>query len=188
MANIHEHAVLSDILKPNGSGYIASHGEDFLLANNAQWIGFSVEVGPDGGLYILDWHDADICGNEVVNKETGRVFRIMPERSRAFDWPNRYGDLRTFSDEALVNLQLSKSDWHARRARIILQNRASKNLLSDNTASVIRQLIKQTKDPDLLLKLMWTQWVCGLLDEPQLLQYSKSQDRHLRAWGHSILN
>ncbi|MDG2448016.1 MAG: PmoA family protein, partial [Saprospiraceae bacterium] len=86
MANIHEHAVLSDILKPNGSGFTASHGEDFMMANNAQWIGFSMEVGPEGGVYVLDWHDADICGKEVLHKETGRVFRIMPEESLAKDW------------------------------------------------------------------------------------------------------
>ena len=48
MANIHEHAVLSDVLERKGSGFTARHGEDFVLANNAQWIGFSVEIGPDG--------------------------------------------------------------------------------------------------------------------------------------------
>ncbi len=83
MANIHEHAVLTDILEPNGSGYIGREGDDFLLANNAQWIGFSVEVGPNGDVYVLDWHDADICGKEVLNKDTGRIFRIAPEKSNA---------------------------------------------------------------------------------------------------------
>ena len=39
MANIHEHAVLTDILEPQGSGFVGRHGDDFLLANNAQWIG-----------------------------------------------------------------------------------------------------------------------------------------------------
>ena len=58
MANIHEHAVLSDVLVPEGSGFTAHHGDDFLMANNAQWIGFSLEIGPDGALYVLDWHDA----------------------------------------------------------------------------------------------------------------------------------
>ena len=61
-------AVLSDILTPKGSGFVASHADDFLMANNGQWIGFSMEIGPEGGLYVLDWHDADICGKEVLNK------------------------------------------------------------------------------------------------------------------------
>ena len=83
MANIHEHAVLSDVLERKGSGFIAHHGEDFMSANNAQWIGFSMEIGPEGGLYVLDWHDADICGKDVLQKETGRVFRLMPTESAA---------------------------------------------------------------------------------------------------------
>ena len=41
MANIHEHAVLTDILEPKGSGFVGHHGDDFLLANDPRWIGFS---------------------------------------------------------------------------------------------------------------------------------------------------
>ena len=78
MANIHEHAVLSDVLERKGSGFTARHGDDFVMANNAQWVGFSVEIGPDGALYVLDWHDADICGADVLHQETGRIFRIAP--------------------------------------------------------------------------------------------------------------
>ena len=81
MANIHEHAVLSDVLEPTGSGFVARHGEDFLQANNAQWIGFSLEIGPEGAIYVLDWHDADIGGQDVLHKDTGRIFRITPETS-----------------------------------------------------------------------------------------------------------
>ena len=105
MANIHEHAVLTDILEPAGSGFRARHGDDFALANNAQWIGFSVEVGPDGSLYVLDWHDADICGKEVLNKETGRIFRIAARHSTASDFPNRWADLNRLGDLELARLQ-----------------------------------------------------------------------------------
>ena len=118
MANIHEHAVLVDKLERSGSGYIGRHGENFLDANNAQWIGFSMEIGPDGNVYVLDWHDADICGKTVHHKDTGRVFRIAPQESLAEDWDGRYADLKTFDDAALVKLQTSPSAWHARRARV----------------------------------------------------------------------
>ncbi len=81
MANIHEHAVLSDVLTRKGSGFTARHGEDVLMANNAQWIGFSLEVGPDGAIYVLDWHDADICGNDIRHQDTGRIYRIASSQS-----------------------------------------------------------------------------------------------------------
>ena len=139
MANIHEHAVLSDVLERKGSGFTARHGEDFLMANNAQWVGFSMEVGPDGALYVLDWHDADICGADVLHHETGRIFRIAPTASLAEQWPGRYSDLRTMPDAELVALQTSRSDWHARRARVILQGRAAKGSWRHRRAATCRR-------------------------------------------------
>ena len=142
MANIHEHAVLTDILEPKGSGFVGRHGDDFMLANNAQWIGFSMEIGPEGGVYVLDWHDADICGKDVLNKDTGRVFRIMPEDSLADDWPGRYDDVSTLSDIQLAVLQTSKSAWHARRARLNLRMRTESGELDP---AVNEHLIKTFK-------------------------------------------
>ncbi|MFT5634349.1 MAG: putative membrane-bound dehydrogenase-like protein [Rubritalea sp.] len=143
MCNLHEHAVLSDILTPKGSGFIASHGDDFVKANDPQWIGFSMELGPDGALYALDWHDGDICGKEVLNKETGRVYRIAPKVSLAKNWPGRYEDLSKKSDEVLVQLQTSTSAWHARRARLILQNRAIQKPLTETAKKKLRALFNQ---------------------------------------------
>ena len=183
MANIHEHAVLSDVLNKNGSGFSASHGEDFMLANNAQWIGFSMEVGPEGGLYVLDWHDADICGNEVVNKDTGRVFRIMPEKSLAENWPGRYTDLAKKSDAQLVDLQLSKSNWHARRARIILQNRANKGELDAAAVSKARALLKNHKNEDIRLRALWTLHVTNNLSSDELIQLTKDKEQYIRGWA-----
>jgi hypothetical protein len=79
MCNIHEHAVLIDYMVPKGSSFIGKHGDDFLLANDLAWVGFSVETGPDGGIYILDWHDQNICGNEIRFANSARVYRIMPK-------------------------------------------------------------------------------------------------------------
>ncbi len=187
MANIHEHAVLSDVLNPNGSGFTASHGEDFMLANNAAWIGFSMEIGPEGGLYVLDWHDGDICGNEVLHKETGRVFRIMPKESLAKDWEGRYADLNTMTDVQLVDLQASKSDWHAKRARVILQNRAAKNTLTTAGKTQLANLFANEKDDDIRLRALWTKHITQQLPAAELLTLLKDSDPYVRAWAIQFL-
>ena len=69
MCNIHEHAVLIDYMVPKGSSFIGKHGPDFVHANDLAWVGFSVETGPDGGVYILDWHDQNICGKRGQVRE-----------------------------------------------------------------------------------------------------------------------
>jgi putative membrane-bound dehydrogenase-like protein len=187
MANIHEHAVLSDNLLPNGSGFTATHGEDFMLANNAQWIGFSMEIGPEGGLYVLDWHDADICGNEVVNKETGRVFRIMPEKSEAEQWDGRYEDLSTLNDLQLADLQLSKSNWHAQRSRVILQYRASKNPISPDAITKLEQILSTNPKEDLRLRALWTLHVSKAITNSKLSDLLQDKDQYVRAWAIQLL-
>ena len=187
MANIHEHAVLSDVLERKGSGFTARHGDDFLLANNAHWIGFSLEIGPDGGLYVLDWHDGDICGQDVLHKETGRIYRIMPAQSLARQWDGRYADLRRLSDAQLVDLQTNRSDWHARRARVILQHRAATRSLAGDTQDRLRRIFASDPNPDWRLRAMWSLHVTGGWTPAALLQALDDQDEYIRAWAVQLL-
>ncbi|QEC53424.1 putative membrane-bound dehydrogenase-like protein [Anseongella ginsenosidimutans] len=187
MANIHEHAILSDILERKGSGYTGKHGEDVMTANNAQWVGFSLEIGPDGALYVLDWHDADICGKEVLNHETGRIFRISPEHSLAENWEGRYANLEEMADEQLVSLQTSKSDWHSRRARLELQNRAAKGKLSTGTHAQLREIFLKENNPDWRLRAMWTLHVTGGFTMNQLISALEDEDEYVRAWAIQLI-
>ncbi|MCH6234277.1 PVC-type heme-binding CxxCH protein [Cognataquiflexum rubidum] len=187
MANIHEHAVLSDILVPKGSGYQGKHGDEFMIANNAQWVGFSMEIGPDGALYALDWHDADICGKEVLNEETGRIFRIAPEKSLAKDFEGRYSDLNKMSDKQLVSLQTNPSDWHARRARGILHKRKVNGKLQATTITELKAIFEKDKNPDWRLRAMWSLHLTGGFTEQQLIQALSDKDPHVRAWAIQLL-
>ena len=187
MANIHEHAVLSDVLEPTGSGFVARHGDDFLHANNAQWIGFSLEIGPEGAIYVLDWHDADISGSDVLHKETGRIFRITPEISRAREWEGRYSDLAKMSDPELVSLQHSRSNWHARRSRLILQSRAARGELSPSTHDQLREMFLTHSNPDVRLRAMWALHITGGVSSDALIRALEDSDDYIRAWAIQLL-
>lgn len=187
MANIHEHAVLTDILELKGSGFIGRHGDDFMLANNAQWIGFSMEIGPAGDIYVLDWHDADICGNDVVNKDTGRVFRIVSTEVEPENFPHRYDDLSTLSDEQLASLQTSKSAWHARRARVILQHRSGSNAIHPAAVAQLTN-IYNGENADYRLRALWALHVANQLPTSSTTGVSlesamKDKDEYIRAWA-----
>ncbi|HMJ67631.1 MAG TPA: PVC-type heme-binding CxxCH protein [Cyclobacteriaceae bacterium] len=187
MANIHEHAVLSDKLEPKGSSFVGKHGDDLLMANNAQWIGFSMEVGPDGGIYVLDWHDADICGKEVLNTETGRIFRIIPEQSLAKDFEGRYSDLNKLTDSQLVGLQSSPSDWHSRRARGILHKRSTNGTLQTGTHQELKSLLNDSKNPDWRLRAMWALHLTGGSSEKDLIRLLSDKDQYVRSWAIQLL-
>ncbi len=187
MANIHEHAVLTDILEPSGSGFVGHHGDDFALANNAQWIGFSIEIGPEGAIYVLDWHDADICGKEVLNKETGRIFRITSKKSDAVDFADRYSDLTKLNDAALVNLLKVESAWHARRARVILQQRAATNQIDKAAIEMLSEMFKTGKSVELRLRAMWALHVTEQLSVDQLEKSLRDSNEYIRAWAIQLL-
>ena len=187
MGNIHEHAVLTDILDRKGSGFVGRHGDDFLLANNGQFIGFSTEIGPAGAVYMLDWHDADICGGEVLTADTGRVFRIQAKNPGTENWEGRYDDLATFSDAKLVELQLSKSAWHARRARVLLQNRAIKDEIESGTHAALTDMFETNTNGDYRLRALWALHVSGGIGADGLEEALHDEDEYIRAWAIQLL-
>ncbi|MBX3439531.1 MAG: PmoA family protein, partial [Planctomycetaceae bacterium] len=187
MANIHEHAVLTDILEPRGSGFVGRHGDDFALANNAAWIGFSVEIGPQGDVYVLDWHDGDICGMDVLNKDTGRIFRFSPETSHAQDFPHRQADLNTLSDGELVALQTVESAWHARHARTILQHRATQASINASAIARLQELRDGTAPTPLRLNALWTLHVINAQPPAKLIELLSDSEPYLRAWAIQLL-
>jgi putative membrane-bound dehydrogenase-like protein len=183
MANIHERALLSDILEPRGSGFVGHHGEDVVLANDPQWVGFSLEVGPDGAIYILDWHDADICGISVQHKETGRIYRVAP--------PGLAGkaglDLAAQSDLELVDLQSHRNDWYVRRARLQLQQRAAAGKLDPRVAPALWAQFERTASIPGLLRALWALHVTNHLPAERLLTLLDHPAPHLRAWAIQLL-
>lgn len=187
MCNIHEHAVLTDIMVPRGSGYIGQHGADFMPTHDLAWVGFSVEIGPDGGVYILDWHDTDICGNKINFPDSGRVYRIQAEGAPKVVPPNLY----PLSDLELVELQTHVNDWYVRQARMLLQGRAVAGTLDRAAvhAALDRQFDAATTSPK-RLRALWAQHVCGRFEaagRTDLEALLSHTDEHVRAWVIQLL-
>ncbi len=184
MCNIHEHAVLTDVMKPKGSSFIGQHGDDFMPTNDLAWVGFSVEIGPEGGVYILDWHDTDVCGNSVNFPNSGRVYRIMPENSKPFICP----DLGEMSDLELVDLQNHSNDWFVRQARTQLHYRAaSENLDRSAVHAALMKNFQTAGSSPKRLRSLWALQVTGGLTEAKLLQLLAHQDEYVRGWAIQFL-
>ncbi len=183
MANIHEHALLADTLVTNGSGFIAKHYEDTVLANDPQWIGFSLEIGPDGAVYMLDWHDGDICGNDVHDKDTGRVYRLAPPNT---PYPTGF-NLHDLSNKELAEMQLHKNDWYVRRARGILHERAVKGQVTEETHVQLWTQFKQQPDPGRKLRALWALHVTGGVSQKHLTGMLNHSQEYIRAWAIQLL-
>ncbi len=183
MANIHEHAVLTDTLEPKGSGFIGHHGDDTLLANDAAWVGFSMEIGPDGAVYVLDWHDGDICGNSLTEKETGRIYRLAPKGLAGKSGLN----LAAQSDAELVALLQHRNDWYGRRARVILQQRAAAGRLAPTVPAQLWEMFAASKTAAQKLRALWALHVTKNLPEDRLLPLLDHTEPHIRGWAVQLL-
>lgn len=184
MCNIHEHAVLTDVMVPKGSSYIGKHGDDFMPTNDLAWVGFSVEIGPEGGVYILDWHDQDICGNAIKFPNSGRVYRIMPKGVKPITPPN----LKAMADAELVELQTHSNDWYVRQARTLLQYRASSGKLNASLVhSKLETLLDSAPNTPKRLRALWCLQVTGGLNQIRLIELLEDDDEHIRAWAIQFL-
>jgi putative heme-binding domain-containing protein len=123
MGNIHGRRINMDILKPKGSSYVASHGKDFLFANDA-WARFiNIKYGPDGNCWLIDWYDQQACHDpktEIWDRTNGRIYKISYRGTK----PVVGIDLAKSTDEQLVEYQKHPNEWYAQHARRILQERS----------------------------------------------------------------
>ena len=183
MCNIHEHNVLTDILERRGSGFIGLHGDEFLASNDPQWLGFNMEIVPDGALYIIDWHDADICGRKIVHGETGRIWRIGYQGKRL---PTDL-HLSALSDSDLVALHMSNNDWYVRTARRILHERAVAGTLTADTHASLKKVLQNHPESARKLRALWSLHVTGGAGDAFLATLLDHEDEYVRAWAIQLL-
>jgi putative membrane-bound dehydrogenase-like protein len=191
MGNIHGRRINMDILKSKGSGYVASHGKDLLLANDA-WARFiNMRYGPDGNVYVIDWYDKQACHTGDVNvwdRSNGRIYKISHRDSK----PVVGVDLQKKTDLELVELQLHENDWYVRHARRILQERGANPKRKLGEAFVaLQKMLRDHKEPTRRLRALWTLHAYlgktehaggGGASLSLLNNARRDESPHLRAW------
>jgi putative membrane-bound dehydrogenase-like protein len=181
MNNIHGHRANTDRLERDGSGYSASHGPDFLLANDSWSQMLNFRYGPDGSVHVIDWYDKNQCHStnpEIHQKTLGRIFKISHQNDR---WVKV--DLQKLSSDALVDLQLNRNDWYVRHARRILQERGP----DPKAHARLKVVLRDNADVTRKLRALWALHVTNGLAETDLLALLGDQNEYLRSWAVYLL-
>jgi putative heme-binding domain-containing protein len=196
MGNIHGRRLNMDVLKPKGSGYVASHGPDFLLANDA-WARFiNLKYGPDGNVYLIDWYDKQACHDkkpEVWDRTNGRIYKISYRGTK----PVTGIDLQKCSNLELAQYQLHPNEWYARHARRILQERrdahsrpSSGIALPPSPSSITDMMVRiAVEDPNEVhrLRALWTLHAIGGSMQYPPNKALSDPSPHVRAWAIQLL-
>jgi putative membrane-bound dehydrogenase-like protein len=180
MGNIHGRRLNMDVLKEKGSGYVASHGPDFLLANDA-WARFiNFRYGPDGNVFLIDWYDKQACHTpnvQVWDRSNGRIYKVCYRDARPVQV-----DLARKTDKELVQLQIHPNDWYVRHARRLLQERAQRNALDPAVPKALDEIAFAHPDETRRLRGLWALHVTGGLTEERLNNGLSDAGAHMRAW------
>jgi putative membrane-bound dehydrogenase-like protein len=188
MGNIHGRRINMDTLKLKGSGYVASHGKDLLLANDA-WARFiNMRYGPDGNVYVIDWYDKEACHKpdvKVWDRTNGRIYKISHRGAK----PVVAIDLQKKTDAELVAYQLHENDWYVRHARRILQERFSNrernraDLLDD-----LQEIIGSNKDDRKRLRALWAYHaISPVLPEKIQAKVLNDVSPYVQGWGFQLV-
>jgi putative membrane-bound dehydrogenase-like protein len=177
MGNIHGRRLNRDLLRAKGSGYVASHGPDFLLANDA-WARFiNLRYGPDGNVFLIDWYDKQACHHtdaRIWDRSNGRIYKLCYRGTRPW-----HGDLAKLPDAELVKLQLHANDWYVRHGRRLLQERGPKPAVHEALAKIAFGHADETRR----LRGLWALHVSGGLTPERIDRALADRGPHVRAWA-----
>ena len=186
MGNIHHHLLYMDKLERKGSGFRGTHGGDFIVANDKHFLGFNMDTGPEGGVWVIDWNDADICGRIVHQEGTGRIYRITHENCKTVKNLNLY----KHNDDKLVELLKHDNDWYVDHARRILQERASASqtksysLTESKTPGLLAKIFNDSKTSTIhRLRAMLTLHAMFGLKPSTQLKLMSDEDETIRGWA-----
>ena len=182
MNNIHGARTNTDRLQRAGSGYSATHGPDFLLANDSWSQLLNFRYGPDGSVHVIDWYDKNQCHStnpDIHQKTLGRIFKISHEKDR---WWTRV-NLGSLSSDQLVGLQLHRNDWYVRHARRLLQERGP----DARVHAGLKRILHDNPDVTRKLRALWALHVTAGLTENDLLALLGHGSEYLRSWAVFLL-
>lgn len=180
MNNIHGQRLNMDILKPRGSGYVGSHGPDFLLTGDRASQILNLRYGPDGQAWMIDWYDMQACHTGDVkahDRSNGRIYKISAGE------PKKVAvDLRKFNDLELAELSLHANDWYVRHGRRILQERAASRSIESGATARLVEIARSHADDTRRLRAIWALHVTGGIEAALAERLFADASDHVRGW------
>jgi putative membrane-bound dehydrogenase-like protein len=183
MNNIHGKRINHDWLRREGSGYVASHAPDLLRSHDPWHMGVTLQYGPDGGVFVLDWSDTGECHSvKNTRRETGRIFKITFGKATK---PTI--DLAKSTNRELAELQTHPNDWWVRHARRVLQERTASNQPMEKAWQTLNEQFESTTSVPKKLRAMWALHGIDRADVNFLKKQAQHPDEHIRTWAIRLL-
>ena len=179
-ADLLDHSIHAHELKQHGATHVARQVVDVLRANDSWFAPTDMTLGPDGALYVSDWHDKRTAHPDPDadwDRTNGRIF-VITTRGGPSPPPR---DLAVLSDENLVRLLDHPNVWYRRRARRLLTERHAQGVVAELRRSVI-----DGRGPK-ALEAFWTLYGCAGLDQDTSRRLLEHPDPDVRSWSIRLI-
>jgi putative membrane-bound dehydrogenase-like protein len=167
------------VLERQGSTFTARHGGEFLAGNDPWFRPIDCLVGPDGALYVVDWHDArlnHVDPRDNWDRRNGRIYRI---RHRSAPPLGPLG-LAALPSDRLIPFLFDANSWFRREARRLIAERRDPALLP-----ALRRILAQADET--ALEALWAIAASGGFDEALAETTLSHPEEDVRAWTVRLL-
>ncbi len=168
-------------VRPQASSVAVSFG-GILLNSRDTWFGpTDLCPGPDGSVFVSDFHDrrtAHPDPDAKWDRTNGRIYRVQAtgvSRSRPID-------VTTLPGPKLVNMLTHANTWYADRARVEMASRKDATILPR-----LKSLARKTDDRRSTLQGLWAVHVTGGLDDGFATQMLSHSEPLARSWTVRLL-
>lgn len=227
LGNIHQNAINCDRLTPVGATYKAekeskllgpSKGDhavgagNFLVSGDSWFRPVSVQTGPDGALWVMDWCDKYPCYQnanadpEGVDREMGRIWRVVwvgnEKGKKVASRPEVKMDLAKLDDEKLVRTLSQSNIWERRIAQRLItekvkpggwlggdvhSNADMMTIMSGSLAHRMLELVRTSTGEEARLSAHWALFSTEHYDGARIDRAQESSSSIVRAWSGRAL-
>lgn len=167
-------------MEPVGSTFKAAHAGTAMDARDTWFRPIDLLVGPDAGVYVVDWYDkraTHLDPLDTWDRSNGRIYRLHRKGAAPLSSP----DLDTKTDRELVSLLSHRNAWWRREARRILVERRALGAVP-----ALEKLVAG-EDHALALEALWTIHGIGDLGGDPARAALGHPSEHARAWAVRLL-
>lgn len=179
--NLLSNAVYWHTMEPKGSSFTARFGGDLLLANDPWFRPVDCLAGPDGAVYVVDWHDKRAGHLDPVDnwdRSNGRIYKIEAKGAPPVPRPA----LAKLSSMELLALLNHPNDWYVREARRLLAERRDPAVIP-----ALRKTLLDQRTDALSLQALWALYVSGGFNDELAETLLSHPNPDVRAWTVRLL-